>query len=69
MARILSVMFTDGNKKMGVWSSLIKFGENEEKFSFYVYTNEKRGISGKGRENKNQTNIPLYLNSLLCTRH
>ena len=58
MARILSVMFTDVNKKMGVWSSLIKFGENEEKFLF-MFIQMKKG-EYLGKEEKIKTKLTFH---------
>lgn len=51
-------MFTDVNKKMGVWSSLIKFGENEEKFLF-MFIQMKKG-EYLGKEEKIKTKLTFH---------
>lgn len=58
MARILSVLFTDVNKKTGVWTSLIRFGENEEKVLF-MFTQMQKG-EYLGKEEKVKTKLTFH---------
>lgn len=57
VARILSVMFTDVNKEIGVWSSLIKFGGNEQSVLF-MFIQCKREYLGK--EEKIKTKLTFH---------
>lgn len=51
-------MFTDVNKKMGVWSSLIKFGENEQSVLFMFIQMQKGKYLGK--EEKIKTKLTFH---------
>ena len=51
-------MFTDVNKKMGVWSSLIKFGENEKSVLFMFIQMQKGKYLGK--EEKIKTKLTFH---------
>lgn len=51
-------MFTDVNKKMGVWSSLIKFGGNEQSVLFMFIQMQKGEYLGK--EEKIKTKLTFH---------